>query len=312
MNQSVLMKTNLPGLPPPRRGKVRDIYDLGEHLLIVATDRISAFDVVMANGIPGKGKILTQMSVFWFKWIGRTLPDIRTHFITDDWSKMVNFYPSLQPFQEQLNGRSMLVLKVKILPVEAVVRGYLYGSGWRDYQKTGETSGVRLPAGMKQADKLEEPIFTPATKAETGHDENIDWGRTTDLVGEEMAQAIKSQSLMLYQKATAYAESREIIIMDTKFEFGEDGAGIVLADEVLTPDSSRFARKEDWSRFVQNKGRKPEELLPSLDKQFLRDCLDELCAQGRWDKRPPGPELPADVVGGTRQRYEQALQMLIG
>lgn len=303
MDQTVLLETKLPGFSDPKRGKVRDIYDLGEHLLIVATDRISAFDVVMANGIPEKGKILTRMSVFWFGWIQGYLPYIRTHFVTADWTEIKVFYPVLAQFQEQLEGRSMLVIKVKILPVEAVVRGYLCGSGWKDYQQTGQTSGVILPVGLREADKLKMAIFAPATKAASGHDENIGWHEVFELVGEPTASAIKGLSLVVYNDASKYAASRGILIMDTKFEFGNDGAGLVLADEVLTPDSSRFVRKEDWQ---------PGRTQPFLDKQFLREHLEGEVKAGRWDKTPPGPELPSEIVEGTLERYREALRMLVG
>jgi len=304
MNQTVLAETDLKKvLPLFKRGKVRDIYDLGPQLLIVATDRISAFDVVLPTRIPDKGEVLTKMSAFWFGWIRDELPEIKTHFLFADWRKIITFCSELKPFSEQLENRSTLVTKArKVLPVEAVVRGYLYGSGWKDYKETGETSGNKFPSGMKQADELPEPIFTPATKAETGHDENIDWETTVRLVGEDIALKIKDISLTLYQKAAEYAEKRGVIILDTKFEFGIDkDDGMILIDEVLTPDSSRFLLKKDW---------RPGGSQPSLDKQFVRDYLEELVSDGKWDKTSPGPELPLKIVDGTKQRYQQALKML--
>lgn len=310
MNQpTVLMKTSLSStITLFKRGKVRDNYDLGKHLLVVATDRISAFDVVMPNGIPGKGRILTQMSVFWFDWIRDNLPDLKTHFITDDWNLIVFQHPQLRPFKEQLAGRSILVEKVrKVLPVEAVVRGYLYGSGWKDYLATApnhQVCGILLPPDMKQADKLPQPFFTPATKAETGHDENIDWQTAVKLLGEDIALEVKGLSLTLYIKASEYADSRGIIVPDTKFEFGfDEHNGIMLIDEVLTPDSSRFWRKQDWQ---------PGGDQPSLDKQFVREHLERLVALDQWDKNPPGPKLPPEIVEGTVKRYQQALEMLTG
>lgn len=306
MVQTFLSRTDLRGFARLfKEGKVRDIYDLDEHLLIITTDRISAFDVVLPAGIPGKGKVLTLMSSFWFNWIDcikDELPDITTHFLSADWEEIVALYPKLEPFSEQLRNRSMLVIKAnKVLPVEAVVRGYLCGSGWRDYQETGATSGVKLPSGMRQAEKLSEPIFTPATKAETGHDENIDWKTTVQILGQGTASRIRDVSLALYQRASEYAEKRGIIILDTKFEFGVWKGRIILIDEVLTPDSSRFVLAEEW---------KPGGLQPSLDKQFVRDHLQGLVDNGKWDKTPPGPRLPLKIIEGTSQRYQQAFEML--
>jgi phosphoribosylaminoimidazole-succinocarboxamide synthase len=291
--QPVILETNLPGVPLLARGKVRDIYDLGDQLLIVATDRISAFDVVMPNGIPDKGRVLTAMSLFWFDL---TKDIIENHLITAD----VSSYPaSLLPYSDQLAGRSMLVKRAAVVPIECVVRGYLAGSGWKEYQEKGTVCGIALPAGLRESDKLPRPVFTPATKAETGHDINIPPEQAIEIVGEETYRGIESISLALYQRGADYARDRGIIIADTKFELGRYQGRLILVDEVLTPDSSRF-----WPAKNYQPGRSQK----SFDKQPLRDYLDGI----DWDKQPPAPELPAEVVEGTRERYLEALKMLAG
>ncbi|HIE09904.1 MAG TPA: phosphoribosylaminoimidazolesuccinocarboxamide synthase [Armatimonadetes bacterium] len=289
---SVVVETKLP-LPLLFKGKVRDIYDLGDELLIVSTDRISAFDVVLPTPIPGKGKILNLLSAFWFE---RTKGIVPNHLIT---VKVEEFPEELREHAELLRDRAMLVRKAKRLPIECIVRGYLTGSGWRDYQRTGQVCGIKLPPGLRHADKLPEPIFTPSTKAETGHDENITFERMCDIVGRDLAERMRELSLRIYEEASRYAESRGIIIADTKFEFGLVDGELILIDELLTPDSSRF-----WPADSYQPG-KPQ---PSFDKQFLRDYLESL----DWDKTPPGPELPPDVVEATRRRYIEAYERLTG
>jgi phosphoribosylaminoimidazole-succinocarboxamide synthase len=276
------------------RGKVRDIYDLGDRLLIVATDRISAFDVVMPNPIPDKGRILTQLSKFWFDLTREIVPN---HVISTE----AEDYPEdCEPYLEMLRGRSMLVTKTEVLPVECVVRGYLSGSGWEEYRKTGEVCGIRLPRNLVESSKLEEPIFTPATKAELGlHDENITFERMEKVVGTELAQRIKTLSIAIYIKARNVAEKKGIIIADTKMEFGVKDGKLILIDELLTPDSSRFWPKDDY---------RPGEPQKSFDKQFLRDYLLSI----RWDKSPPAPQLPDEIVRKTREKYLEAYERLVG
>jgi phosphoribosylaminoimidazole-succinocarboxamide synthase len=288
-----LVESRLP-LPRWRRGKVRDVYALGEdRLLVVATDRLSAFDVVLPTGIPGKGVILTRLSLFWFRRLADVVPH---HVLTAE----VDEYPAdLHAYREELEGRSMLVLRTEPLPVECVVRGYLAGSGWKDYQSRGEVCGLPLPAGLREAERLPEPLFTPATKAESGHDENITFAGMVERVGEAVAEKARAASLALYARASAHAEARGIILADTKFEFGLRDGRLVWIDEALTPDSSRFWPREGWSV-----GSSP----PSDDKQYVRDYLETLA----WDKRPPGPVLPPDVVARTREKYEEALVRLCG
>ena len=290
----VLLQTTLPGVTLCSRGKVRDVYAIDhEQLLIVATDRLSAFDVVMAEGIPDKGRVLTQLSCFWFNFLRETVP---THFLT---ARVSDYPPYLQTFADQLVGRSMLVRKAKPFPVECVVRGYLVGSGWKDYQATGAVCGVKLPAGLAQSAKLEYPIFTPATKAQTGHDENITWEETVRTVGEAMAVRLRDYSLRVYEEARDYAEGQGIIIADTKFEWGLRDDDIILIDEVLTPDSSRFWPKD---------GYQPGQPQPSFDKQFVRDYLESL----HWNKQPPPPPLPPEVVHKTSEKYREAYRLLTG
>ncbi len=288
----VVMQTHLPGIDI-RRGKVRDIYDFGDELLIVATDRISAYDVVMPTGIPDKGRILTQLSLFWFTFLSEITPN---HLVTADMKKM----PEAVRAQAALFAdRTMKVRKVNVYPIECVVRGYLAGSGWREYQAGGTVCGIELPEGLKQCEALPEPIFTPATKAETGHDENISFARMAEIVGEDVARTLRERTLEVYHRAAAYAKERGILIADTKLEWGDLGGELVLADEVFTPDSSRF-----WPADVYAPGRDQ----PSFDKQFVRNWLDTL----DWDKTPPGPPLPEEIVRKTRAKYAEAYKRLTG
>ena len=289
MTQPALYQTDLKGLKLVNRGKVRDIYDLGEHLLIVATDRISAFDVIMPNPIPGKGEVLTTLSEFWF----RQMTDIiGNHLVTTDVEK---FPAECRPHRDVLKGRSMLVKKAKPLPVECIVRGYISGSAWKDYTSGKPVSGIRLPAGMKESSKLPEPIFTPSTKAPEGeHDMPISREEMARIIGKEQTDRIIEVSLAIYKRAVAIANSVGIIIADTKMEFGMMGGELILIDEVLTPDSSRFWPRDDYA---EGRGQK------SYDKQFLRDYLLSL----KWDQKPPAPELPADIIEKTHQKYEEAL-----
>ncbi len=288
-----LLETSLPGVALWRKGKVRDVYDLGDCLLVVATDRLSAFDVVLPTGIPGKGILLTQMSLFWFRLLADVLPN---HVVTAE----VSEYPAeLRAFRDQLEGRSMVVVKTDVLKVECVVRGYIAGSGWKDYKATGSVCGIALAAGLRESDRLEPPIFTPATKAETGHDENISYEVMAATVGSGRAAEVLRVSLEIYSRARAHAEARGIILADTKFEFGIRDGRLIWIDEALTPDSSRF-----WPR----DGYAPGRSQPSFDKQFVRDYLETLS----WDKRPPGPELPPDVVARTVEKYVEAFERLRG
>ena len=287
-----LLGTELPGIKLVNRGKVRDVYDLGDALLFVATDRLSAFDVVMTTGIPRKGEFLTQISLFWFD----LLKDVPNHLLSAD----VTTRPELAPYAKDLQGRALIVRKAKVLPIECIVRGYLVGSGWKDYCKTGMVSGIKLREGYKQASKLDEPLFTPSTKAEQGeHDEAISFEGVAERIGLEKANAIKELSLKIYTAARDYAAEKGIIVADTKFEFGEIDGKIILVDEVLTPDSSRF-----WPMDQYVEGTSPV----SLDKQFVRDYLESL----DWDKNPPAPELPASVVDKTAGKYLDAYRMLTG
>jgi phosphoribosylaminoimidazole-succinocarboxamide synthase len=293
MAQAVL-ETSLPGLPLPRRGKVRDVYDLGDRVLLVATDRISAFDAVLSPGIPDKGKILTGLSNFWFRRFAGVVPN---HLLETDAAR---FPDTLARHRDLLSGRAVLARKCRVVPFECVARGYLAGSGWKDYRKTGAICGHRLPAGLLEADRLPEPIFTPATKAESGHDENVSFDAMARGAGDALAGRLRDLTLALYRGAAAYAEERGILLADTKFEFGLNGAGeVVWIDEALTPDSSRFWPKDTWKT-----GGSP----PSYDKQFVRDFLEGT----GWNKTPPAPVLPPDVVAGTRARYVEAFEKLTG
>ncbi len=293
LKQSVLLETNLPGVKLFSRGKVRDVYELGDKLLVVATDRLSAFDVVMREGIPDKGRVLTQLSCFWFNLIKN---EIRHHFIT---AKVAEYPRELHPFADQLEGRSMLVEKARTFPIECVVRGYLAGSGWKEYRAAGSVCGIKLPAGLQESSRLENPIFTPATKAQTGHDENITMDEMATQVGPVVAKMLCKLSLELYRKGREFAEGRGIIIADTKFEWGLKDGQVILIDEVLTPDSSRF-----WPMHNYAPG-KPQ---PSFDKQFVRDYLESL----RWNKQPPPLPLPPEVVEKTSEKYREAYRLLTG
>lgn len=291
--RSLLAETELPGLKLLHRGKVRDLYDLGDRLLLVATDRISAFDSVLGSPIPDKGRILTQLSLFWFDF----LHDIVPHHLLSTSLEEFDFPPAIK---RSLEGRSMIVKKAKVIPIECVARGYLIGSGWAEYRKNGTVCGIPLPAGLEMAQKLEKPIFTPATKATTGHDENISFERMTEIVGRPLAERLRELTLTIYSRAAAYAETRGILIADTKFEFGQIGDEVLLVDEVLTPDSSRF-----WPADSYRTGISP----PSFDKQFVRDWLEK---ESGWNKEPPAPALPADVVAKTRAKYIEAYERLTG
>ena len=294
--EPVLLQTNIPVLPEPKRGKVRDIYDLIHWLFIIATDRISAFDCVLPTGIPGKGKVLTKMSLFWFNFVKDIVP---SHVITGDIARIEEICPRIVPFRDQIKGRSMIVQKARRIDVECVVRGYLSGSGWKDYQKTGSICGISLPAGLVESQKLPENIFTPSTKADSGHDENISFEEVVEMIGPERAYGIRYLSLSVYEMARAYAERRGIIIADTKFEFGVVDGKTILIDEILSPDSSRF-----WPL----PGYKPGGPQPSFDKQFVRDWLETT----GWDKiQETAPELPPEIVARTAEKYQQALDLLI-
>ena len=289
-----ISETDFEELKLLKRGKVRDVYDLGEHLLMVATDRISAFDVIMPNPVPDKGMILTQISLFWFDIMQ---PLIQNHVVAKD----VKQYPEIcQSYADALQGRSMLVKKAQPLPIECIVRGYISGSGWKEYADSGSICGITLPEGLKESQQLPEPIFTPSTKAEQGeHDINIDFNEAANLIGEAKAQKIRDLSVAIYKKGADLADQKGIIIADTKFEFGSVGDEIILIDEILTPDSSRFWPKESYSPGGPQK---------SYDKQYLRDYLNTL----DWNKKAPGPALPDDVIANTRQKYLDALIQLSG
>ena len=294
MTSYVVSMTDFKTLPLKGRGKVRDIYDLGNRLLIVSTDRISAFDVVMPNPVPDKGRVLTQLSTFWFDLTKEIVPN---HVIS---TEVKDFPEECRPYEEMLKDRSMLVVKTDVLPIECVVRGYLSGSGWEEYKKTGEVCGIPLPKGLVESSKLEEPIFTPATKAEMGlHDENITFEKVEKIVGKDLAQRLKSLSLAVYKKARDFAEGRGIIVADTKMEFGIKDEKLLLIDELLTPDSSRFWPKDNY---------RPGGSQKSFDKQFLRDYLLSI----KWDKSPPAPQLPEEIIQKTREKYLEAYERLVG
>jgi phosphoribosylaminoimidazole-succinocarboxamide synthase len=287
----VIRETNFAGIAPVARGKVRDIYDLGDRLLIVATDRLSAFDVVMPTPIPDKGRVLTQLSLFWFKLLEDFIPN---HVLS-----ATQFPSPFDRYGEDLAGRSMVVRKTRPLPIECVARGYLSGSGWKEYRATGKVCGIALPPGLKESDKLPQPIFTPASKAFSGHDENISFERAAEMLGRPLAEKVCELTLEIYRRAAAYAAPRGIVLADTKFEFGQLNGELIWIDEALTPDSSRF-----WSA-AQYKPGGPQ---PSFDKQFVRDYLEQI----QWPKTPPGPDLPPDVVAGTRAKYREAYRILVG
>ncbi|HEV8181007.1 MAG TPA: phosphoribosylaminoimidazolesuccinocarboxamide synthase [Candidatus Angelobacter sp.] len=289
----ILLQTDFPELTLHARGKVRDLYSLNGQLLFVATDRISAFDYVLATGIPEKGRVLTQLSLFWFDFLKDV---VKNHLVTAN----VDQYPApLRKYADDLRGRSMLVTKAQMIDIECVARGYLSGSGWKEYQKTGAVCGIKLPSGLKESDKLPEPIFTPATKALSGHDENISIEEMAKRTGKEMAEKLRDLTLKIYKTAADYAAGRGIIIADTKFEFGQTSQGLILADEVLTPDSSRF-----WPADKYQPGKAQE----SFDKQFVRDYLEEI----KWNKQPPAPSLPEDVARKTSEKYIEAYRILAG
>jgi phosphoribosylaminoimidazole-succinocarboxamide synthase len=288
-----MLQSDLAAMPLYARGKVRDIYEAGDDLLFVASDRISAFDHVLASGIPDKGKVLTQLSLFWFDYLRDVVPNHAITANVDEYPEPVRF------FADELRGRSMLVRRAKMFPVECVARGYLSGSGWKEYRETQAICGIALPAGLRESDRLPEPIFTPATKAESGHDINISFSEVERIVGSETAAKLRDLTLTIYNKAAAHAESRGIIVADTKFEFGLVNGNIVLADEALTPDSSRFWPAETYE---------PGGPQLSYDKQFVRDYLESI----HWDKQPPAPALPADVIAKTREKYVQAYRQLSG
>jgi phosphoribosylaminoimidazole-succinocarboxamide synthase len=292
-NDTVLLETSIPYLKLHNKGKVREIFEIDGNLLLVATDRISAFDVILPNGIPHKGKVLTQMSEFWFELIGELTEN---HLITtsiDEIDKIT------EEDRDLLRGRSMLVKKVDVIPVECIVRGYLAGSGWKEYKEHGTVCKINLPDNLKESDKLPEPIFTPSTKAESGHDENISFEEAVKTTGKELAEEIRQKSIAIYKKASEYALTKGIIISDTKFEWGKYGDKVILIDEVLTPDSSRFWPMESYS---------PGKPQPSFDKQFVRDYL-ESCG---WDKNPPPPLLPEDIIRTTSEKYLEAYTKLTG
>jgi phosphoribosylaminoimidazole-succinocarboxamide synthase len=286
-----IRETNFVGIAPSARGKVRDIYDLGDRLLIVATDRLSAFDVVMPTPIPDKGRVLTQLSLFWFSLLHDLIPN---HVLS-----ATEFPAPFRPFAEELDGRSMVVRKTKPLPIECVARGYLSGSGWKEYCATGKICGITLPGGLKESDKLAQPIFTPATKAGSGHDENISFEQATELIGAKLAEKVRGVTLEIYRRAAEYTAPRGILLADTKFEFGLLGDELIWIDEALTPDSSRF-----WAAAEYH----PGGAQASFDKQFVRDYLERI----RWPKTPPGPDLPPDVIAATRAKYREAFRILVG
>jgi phosphoribosylaminoimidazole-succinocarboxamide synthase len=288
---AVISQTDFPGLKLRGRGKVRDIYEVGDRLLIVATDRLSAFDVVLPTPIPDKGRVLTQLSLFWFE----KLADIVPHHVI----AAKDFTGELAPYASALEGRAMLVRRTEPLPIECVVRGYISGSGWKDYQKTGAICGISLPPGLRESDRLPEPIFTPSTKATTGHDENISFDQTVSSIGRPLAEKLRDVSITIYKRAAEHAAARGIIIADTKFEFGLIGGDLIWIDEALTPDSSRFWPADQYS---------PGQAQPSFDKQYVRDYLERI----GWNKQPPAPALPPDVVAGTREKYREAYQRVTG
>jgi len=291
---TALLQTDLGSLPLTARGKVRDIYALpNDELLFVATDRISAFDHILGSGIPDKGKILTQLSLFWFDFLKLTVPN---HLIT---ATTAQFPAELQPFSSQLDGRSMLVKRAKMFPVECVVRGYLSGSGWKDYQQTGAVCGIELPRGLRESDRLPEPIFTPAAKNNVGHDENISFAQMVDTLGQKPAEDLRDLTFAIYEKAGKHAAGKGLILADTKFEFGVIDGKIILADEVLTPDSSRY-----WPAETYN----PGGAQPSFDKQYVRDYLESI----HWNKQTPAPSLPDEVIGRTREKYLEAFHLITG
>jgi phosphoribosylaminoimidazole-succinocarboxamide synthase len=288
---AVVWETNFPGMKLLSRGKVRDLYEVGNDLLLVATDRLSAFDVVLPTPIPDKGKVLTQLSLFWFDTLREVVPN---HVLS-----ATKFPAPASDFSKELAGRSMLCRRTKPLPVECVVRGYLVGSGWNDYRKTGKVCGIELPQGLRESDRLPEPLFTPSTKATTGHDENISFDQVVAAIGGPLAEQVRTLSIEIYRRAAAYAEPRGIMLADTKFEFGTIGDQLIWIDEALTPDSSRF-----WP----SAGYTPGQSQPSFDKQYVRDYLEKI----GWNKKAPGPQLPQEVVAATQAKYREAYRLLTG
>ena len=288
-----IFETSLPGIERLARGKVRDVYASGEFLVIVATDRLSAFDYVLPTPIPDKGKVLTQLTLFWLEMLRDIVPN---HFVS---ANVADYPPQFHASRKQLEGRSMLVRRARMIDIECVARGYVSGSGWKDYKRDGRICGIPLPGGLRDSDKLPEPIFTPATKAQSGHDENISFDAAAGAVGRELAERLRGLTLQIYHRAAQYAETRGVIIADTKFEFGFIGDQLTLADEVLTPDSSRF-----WPRASYQPGG-PQ---PSFDKQYVRDYLESV----HWNKQPPAPALPADVIRRTSEKYREAYRVLTG
>ena len=292
-SENIILNTELPGIEKHARGKVRDVYRVDGQLLIVATDRISAFDYILPTGIPDKGRVLTQLSIFWFDFLRAVTP---THFVTAN----VDEYPAaLRPFRDQLAGRSMLVKRAEMVEIECVARGYLSGSGWKEYRAQGTVCGIPLPAGLRESDRLPAPIFTPSTKAQSGHDENISFEKMCGIVGAELGRKLRDLTLEIYSRAAAYAETKGVIIADTKFEFGYVDGTLVLGDEVLTPDSSRFWPAESYQ---------PGGAQFSYDKQYVRDYLESI----HWDKQPPAPPLPVEVARKTSEKYRQAYHVLTG
>ena len=290
---NTIFKTHFPDLPLHARGKVRDVYSAGDHLLIVATDRLSAFDCILPTPIPDKGRVLTQMTIFWLDLLRDLVPN---HFVS---ARAADYPPEFHRYRDQLDGRSMLVRRAQMIDFECVARGYLSGSGWKDYQRTGAVCGIPLPAGLLESSRLPDPIFTPATKALTGHDENVSLEDVTAKIGRDLAERLRSLTLSIYRHAAEYAASRRIIIADTKFEFGFIGETLTLTDEVLTPDSSRFWPADTY---------RPGGPQPSYDKQYVRDYLESI----HWNKQPPAPELPPDVVERTSDKYRDAFRALTG
>ncbi len=293
MTSRTLFQSEFPGIQLHARGKVRDVYAAGDYLVIVASDRLSAFDYVLPTPIPDKGRVLTQLTIFWLELLRDVVPN---HFVTAS----VDEYPAqFRPFRDQLEGRSMLVHRAKMVNIECVARGYLSGSGWKEYQRTGAVCGISLPPGLRESDKLPQPLFTPSTKATSGHDENIPFEEAAKEAGLDVAERVRALTLSVYQRAADFAETHGIILADTKFEFGFVGDKLVLADEVLTPDSSRFWPRASW---------KPGGAQPSFDKQYVRDYLEEI----RWDKKPPAPALPEEVARRTSEKYREAYRILAG
>jgi phosphoribosylaminoimidazole-succinocarboxamide synthase len=292
-SETVILNTELPGIERHAQGKVRDVYRVDGHLLIVATDRISAFDYILPTGIPDKGRVLTQLSIFWFDFLRDVTP---THFLT---AEVDEYPPTLRQFRSQLEGRSMLVKRAQMVEIECVARGYLAGSGWKEYRAQGTVCGIPLPAGLRESDRLPEPIFTPSTKAQTGHDENISFETMCSMVGADLGARLRDLTLAIYSRAAAYAETKGVIIADTKFEFGFVDGELVLGDEVLTPDSSRFWPAESY---------RPGGAQFSYDKQYVRDYLESI----KWNKQPPAPPLPAEVADKTSDKYRQAYTVLTG